>query len=51
MIDEAIQQPMCCKTDPICPSVMEAQKVQKGMGVRRGYSLTANRANLMSAIV
>lgn len=31
-IDEAIQQPVCCKTDPICPAV---KKVQAGVGMRR----------------
>lgn len=50
-IDEAIQQPMCCKTDPICRAV---KKVQAGVGMRRevtGEAAAVNGTNFVSAIV
>lgn len=48
VIDEAIQQQMCCKTDPFCPTVMEECSAGSG---REEDCLIVNRTNLMPAIV
>lgn len=53
LIDEAIQQPLCCKTDPILLTVMEESSVRSGSEESSdwySYSLTVKRI-LISAFV